>query len=87
MISQLVTLQTANSVLSYPGLSRIGMLFMLVSRKDLIRPLTFLLCINDIITDIGSNIRLFADDTSIYIIVNNRNIAAGILNQGPVVQN
>ena len=32
-------------------------------------PLLFLLYINDIVKHIGSNIRLFADDTSVYIIV------------------
>lgn len=36
--------------------------------------------INDIVTDIGSNIRLFADDTSFFIIVNNPLTAPEILN-------
>ena len=39
-----------------------------------------MLYINDIVTDIGSNIRLFADDTSLYIIVDNPNTAAEIIN-------
>ena len=39
-----------------------------------------LFTINDIVTDISSNIRLFADDTSIYIIVDNPNTAEEILN-------
>ena len=39
-----------------------------------------MLCINDVVIDIGSNIRLFADDTSLYIIVNNPNTAAKIIN-------
>ena len=34
-------------------------------------PLLFLLYINDIVKNIGSNIRLFADDTSLFIIVEN----------------
>ena len=34
---------------------------------------------NDIVNDIGSNIRLFADDTSLYIIVTNPNTAAELL--------
>ena len=42
-------------------------------------PLLFLLYINDIVKDIGSNIRLFADDTSLYIIVENPEVAADSL--------
>ena len=40
----------------------------------------FLLYINDIVTDIGLNIRLFADDTSLYMIVDSPNTAAEIIN-------
>ena len=36
----------------------------------------FLVYINDIVTYIGSNIRLFADDTSLYIIVDNPLVTA-----------
>ena len=43
------------------------------------RPLTFLVYINDIVHDIGTNIRLFADDTSLYIIVNNPETSADLL--------
>ena len=43
-------------------------------------PLLFLLFINDIVKDIHSSIRLFADDTSLYIIVDNPQIAALIIN-------
>ena len=39
-------------------------------------PLLFLLYINDIVKIIGSNIRLFADDTSLFIIVENSTTAA-----------
>ena len=39
-------------------------------------PLLFLIFINDIVKDINSSIRLFADDTSLYIIVENPNAAA-----------
>ena len=41
---------------------------------------SILLYINDIVTDIGSNIRLFADDTSLFIIVDNPLTAADCLN-------
>ena len=40
----------------------------------------FLLFINDIVLNIESNIRLFADDTSVYIIVDNPITAAYCLN-------
>ena len=42
--------------------------------------LLFLLYINDIVIDIGSNIRLFADDISLYIIVEDPVVAANCLN-------
>ena len=43
-------------------------------------PLLFLLYINDIVEDINSSIRLFADDTTLYIIVDNPLHAANQLN-------
>ena len=43
-------------------------------------PLLFLLFINDIVHEINSNIRLFADDTTIYIIVDFPDLTALILN-------
>ena len=43
-------------------------------------PLLFLLYINDIVADINSNIRLFADDTSLFIIIDNPITAAENLN-------
>ena len=46
----------------------------------IIGPLLFLLFINDIVHDIGLSIRLFADDTSLYIIVEDPSVAAELLN-------
>ena len=51
-----------------------------VSQGSFLGPLLFLLFIKDIVTDIGSNIRLFADDTSLFIIVENPDMAAELLN-------
>ena len=51
-----------------------------VPQVSILDPLLFLLCINDIVHDIGSNIRLFADDTSLFIIVDDPVTAAGCIN-------
>ena len=51
-----------------------------VPQGSIIGPLLFLLYINDIVNDIGSNIRLFADDTSLFLVVDNPNTAAETLN-------
>ena len=51
-----------------------------VPQGSILGPLLFLLFINDIVNGIDSNIRLFADDTSLFIIVDNAPCAAACLN-------
>ena len=51
-----------------------------VPQGSIIGPLLFLLYISDIVEDIDSSIRLFADDTILYIIVDNPVEAANQLN-------
>ena len=51
-----------------------------VSQSSILGPRLFLLYINDIVKDIKSNLRLFADDTSLFLVGENPLSAAQILN-------
>ena len=51
-----------------------------VPQGSILGPLLFMLYENDIVSEIGSNSRLFADDTSLFIVFDNPSTANGQLN-------
>ena len=76
-----VTFPIGNKELFFQRLHQTGLIFALVFLRDqYLDHCCSLLFINDIVLDIGSNISLFADDTSLYIIVDNPITAANCLN-------
>ena len=62
------------------GRNRLGKLLMQVSTRVHLRSLLFPIFINDIVDEVNFPIKLFADDTSIYAIVDNPLITSLSLN-------
>ena len=62
------------------GRNRLGKLLMQVSTRVHLRTLLFPIFINDIVDEVNCPIKLFADDTSIYAIVDNPLITSLSLN-------
>ena len=53
-----------------------------VPQGSVLGPLFFLIYINDIVSNVTCGIKLYADDTSLFSVVDDGNITARVLNRG-----
>ena len=53
----------------------------MIPQGSILAPVLFKIFINDIVNEINAEIKLFPDDTSLYLIVDNRSDTVFLLNQ------